>query len=194
MPDVYEGAATPVTAYLSTLPKIAGFMLLINFLTPFAFFTRWASFDFRLFFAIAGLVTMIAGNFAATMQSNVKRMLAYSSIGHTGFALMGIVTFTGQGVTALTYYLLAYGLANIGALVLASYFTNLTGATHMNDYRGLGLKYPLASVCFVVLLISLAGLPVTAGFFGKLFIFSAVNNVYQQTHNSWLLAMMITGA
>ncbi len=101
VPDVYEGASTPVTAYLSTLPKIAGFALLMNFLTPFLFITKWSGFDFRLFLSIVGIVTMITGNFAAVMQTNVKRMLAYSSIGHTGFAIMAIVTFTQQGLSKI---------------------------------------------------------------------------------------------
>jgi len=194
VPDVYQGASTPVTAYLSTLPKIAGFALLINFLTPFVFFVKWTAFDFRLFLSVIGIVTMIAGNFAAVLQTNVKRMLAYSSIGHTGFALMGIVAFTAQGLSALTFYLLVYSIANIGALALASYFTNVTGAEDVNDYKGLGLKYPTASVCFVIVLISLTGLPVTAGFTGKVFIFSAVYSVYQQNHDIWLLLLMLTGA
>jgi NADH-quinone oxidoreductase subunit N len=194
VPDVYEGAPTPVTAYLSTLPKIAGFALLINFLTPFIFFTKWTAFDFRLFLAVIGIVTMIGGNFAAVMQTNVKRMLAYSSIGHTGFALIAIVSFTSTGLTALTFYLAVYAIANIGALALASYFANRAGAEDMNSYRGLGLKFPAASVCFIVALISLTGLPVTAGFAGKLLVFSSVYSVYQQDHNIWLLILMVTGA
>jgi len=194
VPDVYEGASTPVTAYLSTLPKIAGFALLINFLTPFIFFTKWTGFDFKLFLSVVGIATMIAGNFAAILQTNVKRMLAYSSIGHTGFVLMGIVTFNQQGITALTWYLLVYSIANIGALVLASYFANVTGAEDMEGYRGLGLRYTTASVCFVIILISLTGLPITAGFTGKVLIFSAVYGVYQQNHDLWLLLLMITGA
>jgi NADH-quinone oxidoreductase subunit N len=194
VPDVYEGASTPITAYLSTLPKIAGFALLINFLTPFIFFAKWSGFDFRLFLSVLAIISMIAGNFAAVLQTNVKRMLAYSSIGHTGFALMGIVTFTQQGVSALTYYLLVYGIANIAALALASYFTNLTGAEDVEGYKGLGVKYPVASVLFVIVLISLTGLPVTAGFTGKLFIFSSVYTVYQQNHDIWLLLLMVTGA
>jgi NADH-quinone oxidoreductase subunit N len=194
VPDVYEGASTPVTAWLSTLPKIAGFALLINFLTPFIFFTKWSSFDFRLFLSVIGIITMIAGNFAAVLQTNVKRMLAYSSVGHTGFALMAIVTFTSTGLSALTYYLAVYGLANIAALALATYFTNAARAVDVEGYRGLGLKYPAASVCFVIVLISLTGLPVTAGFTGKLFVFSAVYGVYQQSHNVWLLLLMVTGA
>ncbi|MDB5133257.1 MAG: hypothetical protein JWR02_3006 [Mucilaginibacter sp.] len=194
VPDVYEGAPTPITAWLSTLPKIAGFALLINFLTPFIFFTKWTSFDFRLFLSVIGIITMIAGNFAAVLQTNVKRMLAYSSIGHTGFALMAIVTFTSTGLSALTYYLAVYGVANIAALALATYFANVAGAEDMEGYRGLGLKYPVASVCFVIVLISLTGLPVTAGFTGKLFVFSAVYGVYQPGHNLWLLLLLITGA
>jgi NADH-quinone oxidoreductase subunit N len=194
VPDVYEGASTPVTAFLSTLPKISGFALLVNFLTPFIFFAKWPSFDFRLFFEIVGIITMIAGNFAAVLQTNIKRMLAYSSIGHTGFALMGIVTFNAQGISALVFYLLVYGIANIGALALASYFTNITGAEDVNEYKGLGLKYPVGSVCFVIVLVSLTGLPVTAGFAGKLFLFWAVYGIYQQNHDVWLLLMMVTGA
>ncbi|NCD68509.1 NADH-quinone oxidoreductase subunit N [Mucilaginibacter agri] len=194
VPDVYQGAPTPVTAYLSTLPKIAGFALLINLLTPFVFNTHWVAFDFRLFLSVIGIITMIAGNFAAVWQKNIKRILAYSSIGHTGFALMAVATFSQQGVSALTFYLAVYVFANIGALMLASYFADLTGAEDLDAYRGLGLKYPLASVSFVMILISLTGLPVSAGFNGKLLVFSSVYSVYQQNHNIWLLLLMVTGA
>ena len=192
VPDVYQGAATPVTAWLSTLPKIAAFALLINFLRPFI--TNWDGFNFRLFLSIIGIITMIAGNFAAVLQSNVKRMLAYSSIGHTGFALMAIVTFSSTGISALTFYLAVYGLANIAALALATYFANVIGAEDVDGYKGLGHKYPVASVCFVIVLVSLTGLPITAGFTGKLLVFSAVYGTYQQDQNLLLLLLMITGA
>lgn len=122
VPDVYQGAATPVTAYLSTLPKVAGFALLVNFLTPFISLSKQPDFDFRLVLSIIGVITMVAGNFAAVSQNNVKRMLAYSSIGHTGFALMAVVTYSAQGITSLIYYLAVYAMANIAALVLATYF------------------------------------------------------------------------
>jgi len=137
---------------------------------------------------------MIAGNFAAVLQKNVKRLLAYSSIGHTGFALMAVVTFNNTGFSALTYYLAAYGIANIGALALATYFTNVADAEDMIGYKGLGHKYPAASVCFVIILISLTGLPITAGFTGKLLVFSVVYSFYQENHNIMLLVLMITGA
>ncbi|AMR33893.1 hypothetical protein A0256_21830 [Mucilaginibacter sp. PAMC 26640] len=191
VPDVYEGAATPVTAYLSTLPKIAAFALLLNFIAPLVYLDVL---NLRLILSAIAILTMVAGNFAAVMQTNVKRMLAYSGIGHTGFALMALITFTQQGFSSLTYYLLMYGLGNIAALALANYFENAEGITDVRDYKGLGFKYPLASVCFVVILISLTGIPVSAGFTGKLFVFSSVYAVYQQTNDVWLLAMLITGA
>ncbi|QJD94665.1 NADH-quinone oxidoreductase subunit N [Mucilaginibacter robiniae] len=193
VPDVYQGAATPVTAYLSTLPKIAAFGLLINFLTPFTS-PHWQALDFKLLLSVIGVVSLIAGNFAAVWQQNVKRLLAYSSIGHTGFALMAIVTFTAQGITALNFYLAVYSIASIGTLALATFFTNTTGAHTLEDYSGLGTRYPIASVCFVVLLISLTGLPVTAGFNAKLLVFSSVYSQYQQSHNLWLLLLLLTGA
>ncbi|RYD88063.1 MAG: NADH-quinone oxidoreductase subunit N, partial [Sphingobacteriales bacterium] len=194
VPDAYQGAPTPVTAYLSTLPKIAAFALLLVFLDPLISAVKPPAFNFRLVLSAVGIITMIAGNFAAVSQNNVKRMLAYSSIGHTGFALMAVVTFSQQGLSSLIYYLAVYAIANVAALALASYFANVAGAENASDYKGLGLKYPVASVSFVVVLISLTGLPVTAGFTAKLFVFSSVYVVYQQTHDIWLLALMITGA
>ncbi|MBC7400017.1 MAG: NADH-quinone oxidoreductase subunit N, partial [Mucilaginibacter sp.] len=103
-------------------------------------------------------------------------------------------TFNGQGIKALAYYLAVYVIANIGALMLVTYFTKITGSEEVNTYKGLGLKYPAASISFVIILISLTGLPVTAGFTGKVFVFSAVYSVYQSNHNVWLLLLTITGA
>jgi NADH-quinone oxidoreductase subunit N len=194
VPDVYQGASTPATAYLSTLPKIAGFGLLVTFLRPFIINPLWNRFDFALMLSVAAIITMVAGNFAAIWQQNVKRMLAYSSVGHTGFALMAIVTNTPQSLVSLSFYLAVYAIANIGVLGLATYFANAMQAHTVNDYRGLGTKYPIASVCFVVLLVSLTGIPVSAGFNAKVLVFSSVYNVYQQAHNTMLLALLITGA
>ncbi len=193
VPDVYEGAPTPVTAWLSTLPKIAGFALLINFLTPYIFFAKWKGFDFQLSLSLVAILSMVVGNFAAIMQTNVKRMLAYSSIGHTGFAIMAIVTYNPSGISALIFYLAVYGIANIGALLLASYFANNAEVTTLHGYNALGSKYPLASICFIIMLISLAGLPITAGFMGKFFVFSSVYGVYTNGHNIWMLLLLITG-
>jgi len=194
VPDVYEGASTPVVAFLSTLTKIAGFALLANFLTPFVFFGKWNAFDFRLFFSIIAIITMIAGNFAAILQNNLKRMLAYSAIGHTGFALMALVTFSQQGVSALIFYLTVYALANIGALMLCSFYAGKNSMLTVQDLRGLGKIYPFAGVCFVLLLISLTGLPISAGFNAKVLVFSSVIEVYRQNHSVLLLALLVTGA
>ncbi|GAB3919971.1 NADH-quinone oxidoreductase subunit N [Mucilaginibacter myungsuensis] len=194
VPDVYQGAATPVTAFLSTVPKIAAFGMVLHLIAPFVLHPAWHGFDFKLLFSVIGIVTMIAGNFAAVMQKNIKRMLAYSSIGHTGFALIAIVSFNQAAVSALIFYLAVYALANIGALMLASHFANVTGAEDVDGYKGLGFTMPTASVCFVIILISLTGLPVTAGFIGKVVVFQAAYSVYQQTHNVWLMLLMATGA
>lgn len=194
VPDVYEGASTPVVAFLSTLTKIAGFALLANFLTPFVFFGKWTAFNFKLFFSVIAIITMIVGNFAAILQNNIKRMLAYSAIGHTGFGLMALVTFSQQGVSALLFYLSVYALANIGALMLCSFYAGKNSMLSIVDLRGLGKVYPFASVCFVVLLISLTGLPVSAGFNAKVLVFSSVIEVYRQNHNILLLALLVTGA
>lgn len=194
VPDVYEGAATPIVAFLSTSTKIAGFALLANFLTPFVFFGKWNAFDFRLFFSVIAIITMIAGNFAAILQNNLKRMLAYSAIGHTGFALMALVTFSQQGVSALIFYLAVYALANVGALMLCSFYAGKNSMLTVEDLRGSGKIYPFAGVCVVVLLISLTGLPVSAGFNGKVLVFSAVIAVYRESHQVWLLALLVTGA
>jgi len=196
-PDIYQGAPTPVSAFLSALPKIAAFGLLINFISPFTDPSiKWNAFDFQLFLSIVAIATMIAGNFAAALQNNVKRMLAYSSIGHTGFAMMALVNFSlqKQGIDALEFYLLAYAFAGTAAWMLATYFADVAGAEDMAAYKGLGFKYPLAGVCFIIILISLTGIPLTAGFNGKLLAFSAVYSVYRDSHNIWMLLLMITGA
>jgi NADH-quinone oxidoreductase subunit N len=194
VPDVYEGAPTPITAFLSTVPKVAAFGLLVNFLTPFIINPNWSGLNLGTYLSAVGIITMVAGNFAAVLQNNAKRMLAYSSIGHTGFALMAIVTFSAEGIKALEYYLAVYVLANIGALMLVSYFEEITGSANINTYKGLGMKHPAASISFVIILVSLTGLPVSAGFTGKVFVFSAVYGQYQANHNIWLMLLTITGA
>jgi NADH-quinone oxidoreductase subunit N len=197
VPDIYQGAPSPISAFLSTVTKIAAFSLLINFLTAFIYVPKFSAvLDFSVVISVVGIITMIAGNFAAVLQNNIKRMLAYSSIGHTGFAMMALVNFNAdkQGIIALTFYLAAYSLANIAAWMLASYFANTAQAENMTDLKGLGFKYPPAGVAFVIVLISLTGLPVTAGFYGKFLVFSSAYTVYQAGHSIWVLLLMITGA
>lgn len=197
-PDVYEGAPTPVTAFLSTAPKIAGFALLLRFVEPFLLPGQanqvQIGFDFRAVLSAIAIVTMIAGNFSAIWQNDVKRMLAYSSIGHTGFALMAVVAFEGSGFKSLIIYFVIYAIMNMAAFMLADKIEKQTGETDIRAYKGLGKVLKLELVCFVVVLISLTGLPPTAGFIAKLFVFSTAFEYYNSSGSVWGLSLLITGA
>ena len=191
-PDVYEGAPTPVTAFLSTGPKIAGFAILIRFLASF----REAPdvFDFNQLLGIIAFITMIIGNFSAIWQNNVKRMLAYSSIGHTGFIMLAVLQFSQGGLRSVLFYLFIYTLMNMAAFMLADQIEEQTGAINSADYKGLGKKLPLTFFMFVIVLISLTGLPPTAGFIGKLVIFSSAIEYYNSSGSSYVLILIITAA
>lgn len=197
-PDVYEGAPTPVTAFLSTAPKIAGFALLVRFIEPFDLFAQTHPekelFDFKIALTIVALLSMVLGNFAAIWQNNVKRMLAYSAIGHTGFALMAVIAYSDQAFTALLFYLGIYAIMNMAAFMLVDRIEEQTGATDIRDYKGLGKVLKLEFICFVVVLISLTGLPPTAGFVAKLFVFSAAFQLYEISGSLWTLSLLIVGA
>ncbi|WP_256013512.1 NADH-quinone oxidoreductase subunit N [Desertivirga xinjiangensis] len=195
-PDVYEGAPTPVTAFLSTAPKIAGFAILVRFLFPFYDQQSQTKevFDFETTFAVVAIITMIVGNFAALWQNNIKRMLAYSSIGHTGFALMAVVSNSDYGVQSLVFYFSIYAIMNMAAFMLAGRIERQTAATEVDDYKGLGSVLKAEMVCFVVILISLTGLPPTAGFLAKLYVFSAAFEKYTSSGSIWMVALLITGA
>ncbi|MBE7177452.1 MAG: NADH-quinone oxidoreductase subunit N [Mucilaginibacter polytrichastri] len=193
VPDVYEGTATPVSALLSTLPKIAGFGLLLNVITPLLVqFPAVVSLKILPFLSVISALTMIAGNFAAVWQKRVKRLLAYSAIGHSGFALMAMLSFNSPGISALLFYLMVYGLANLAAFMLVTAFEEASGASDLDQYRGLGRRMPLLSVCFVLVLISLVGIPLSGGFTGKFLVFSALLGS-SDAKNIWLLLPMITG-
>jgi len=172
-PDVYEGSPTPVAGFFSVAPKAAGFALLIRF-----FYTTLApvvgQVDFPLLIAVLSVATMTYGNLAAVRQDNVKRMLAYSSIAHVGYLLMGFLMLTSQGLTAILFYLMVYALMNLGAFLFVVAVNNSLKSEHLSDYAGLGFRAPWAGVMMVLFLVSLTGLPPTAGFIGKLYIFAEV--------------------
>jgi NADH-quinone oxidoreductase subunit N len=192
-PDVYEGAPTPVTALFSAGPKAAAFALLLRI---FASVPAATHFWFWAFWVLAAL-TMFAGNLGALLQTNVKRLLAYSSIAHAGYILVAFaaVTFMANdlngGATpayaAVLFYLLSYALVKIGAFTIVSEIggigeKNLT----LDDYAGLAQRQPVAAAALSLYLLSLLGLPVTAGFFGKFYIFKAAVN----SHLIWLAVLM----
>ncbi len=174
-PDVYEGAPSPVTALLSSGPKVAAFALLLRILamvTGAGLFWSWALW-------VSAALTMIVGNLAALAQSNVKRMLAYSSIAHAGYILVAITAAAvsdqvAVGIAAVLYYLVVYMLMKLGAFVLIAQLGG-TAERHLDidDLAGLASRQPVAAACFSLFLLSLLGLPVTAGFLGKFYIFNA---------------------
>ncbi|MEW6508976.1 MAG: NADH-quinone oxidoreductase subunit N [Bacteroidota bacterium] len=181
-PDVYEGAPITITAFLSVASKAAGFALLIRFIKiTFVSFTNdngeWTLinvFDWQSVLVAISVLTMTLGNFSALWQNNLKRMLAYSSIAHAGYLLLGIVVLTNQGLLAVLIYLIVYMLMNLGAFLVVMLVANKTNSEEIDVYNGIGYTSPLLGVSFAIFLISLTGLPPTAGFIGKLYLFAAL--------------------
>ena len=182
-PDVYQGAPTPVTAFLSAGPKAAAFAVFLRiFMTALHPIARtWEPLVW-----ICALLSMIIGNFAALQQSNIKRMLAYSSIAHAGYVLVAITARSEVGTAAAMFYLAAYALMNIGAFAVV---THLSGRGEqylaIEDFAGLGVKQPLTAAMLSIFLMSLIGVPLTGGFFGKFYIFKAALD----SHLVWLTVL-----
>ncbi len=170
-PDVYEGAPAPVTAFMSAGPKAAAFAA---FLRIFLEALPSLQVEWVAVIWIMAALTMTVGNVIALVQDNIKRMLAYSSIAHAGYLLVAFLAAGELGVTSILYYTLAYTFMNIGAFAL---ITVLGGKgeerVSVQDYRGLGYRYPIAAIAMSLFLFSLAGIPPTGGFMGKFYIFSA---------------------
>jgi len=181
-PDVYQGAPIPVTAFLSVGSKAAGFALLIRFFYPALSHPTstgtWATVpgvDWPTLVLVLSMITMTLGNFAALSQQNLKRLLAYSSIAHAGYVLMGFVVLSNDGLRAMLFYLVAYYLMNIGAFLVVMIVANSTGREDVDGYRGLAWRGGAApAVAMAVFLFSLAGLPPLGGFIGKFYLFAAV--------------------
>ncbi len=181
-PDVYEGAPTPIAALFSVGPKAAGFALMIRFFyttlmvgpDAAASITLLQKVDWPLLIALLSVVTMTYGNLVALRQNNVKRMLAYSSIAHVGYLLMGLLVLTPAGLQAILFYLLVYTLMNLGAFLFVVSINNQLRSEEIRDYAGLGYRAPWAAAMMIVFLFSLTGLPPTAGFIGKFYLFAAV--------------------
>ncbi len=170
-PDVYQGAPAPVAAMLSTAPKAAAFAAFIRiFMVSLgASAAQWS----HLLWATA-LLTMTVGNLAALWQSNLKRLLAYSSIAHAGYMLVAFTSCSTDGITAILFYLAGYAFMNIGAFIVV---THVAGPgerlTELDDYAGLGFRSPALAALLTIFMLSLIGIPLTAGFFGKFYIFRA---------------------
>jgi NADH-quinone oxidoreductase subunit N len=170
-PDVYEGAPTPVTAFMSVATKTAAFAAFFRaFLTALPV-EAW---DWRLVLAALAVVTMSAGNIAALVQTNIKRMLAYSSIAHAGYILIALVAGGNEGTSAALFYLLAYTMMNLGAFgAVIALAEGERERVNLSDLAGVAAQRPLVAAALAICLLSLAGFPPFAGFVGKFFIFSA---------------------
>ncbi len=178
-PDAYEGAPTPATAYFSVLPKAAGIAVLIRvFLTLYP----RTGVEWIQVLVVISIITMTVGNVVAILQTNIKRMLAYSSIAHVGYILIGVIVAGAlgkdtplgrQGILAVLIYIAAYLLMNLGAFAVIIGVSNKTGSDEIDSYAGVGRRFPFLALCMVIFLLALAGIPPTAGFTGKFFIFKA---------------------
>ncbi len=170
-PDVYQGSPTSVTAFMAACTKVAAFGALLRVLYVAFGGIRW---DWRpMMYVIAGL-TMIVGTLFALTQTDIKRMLAYSSIAQAGFMLVGVVATSKAGLDGTLVYLLAYGIATIGAFAIVTLVRDSTGeATHLSQWAGLGKRSPLVASAFALFLLAFAGIPLTSGFTGKFAVFTA---------------------
>ena len=179
-PDVYTGAPTPVTAFLSVGPKVAGFAVLVRF-----FYGGMARPDGEAFAMVGAvnwqailigisILTMTLGNVAALLQTNLKRLLAYSSIAHAGYIMMGAVVLSGEGIQAMVAYVVIYLFMNLGAFLVLIVVHNGVGSFDLKDYAGIWRRSPLVTILMGIFLFSLMGIPPFAGFLAKWYVFAAV--------------------
>jgi len=178
VPDVYEGAPTPITAYLSVASKAAGFALILRvFFSAFGM-PQWLSLEWGLIFAILSAIGMFAGNIVAIPQTNIKRMLGYSSIAQAGYLMVGlaVVGFSPAadvvGRSSILFFLAGYAVTNLGAFIAIIAISNKLNSDLIDDYAGMGKRAPILSLALTLCLISLIGIPPAAGFMAKFYIFS----------------------
>jgi NADH-quinone oxidoreductase subunit N len=197
-PDVYEGAPTPVTAFLSVGPKAAGFAVLIRFFAEglgasgsMSLFGDAGSIEapWTVLAGVLAMATMTVGNLSALGQDNVKRLLAYSSIAHAGYMLLGFSVFSDAGITAIGFYVFVYCFMNLGAFLVVMALAEQSGGDEsLAAFRGLGRRAPMLAVLMAIFLFSLAGIPPLAGFAGKFYLFAAL--VRAGGTWAWLLAVV----
>jgi NADH-quinone oxidoreductase subunit N len=183
-PDVYEGAPTPVTAYLSVASKAAGLVAFVRiFYQPLlSVQTEWVT-----ILEIVAVLAMVIGNFVALMQTNIKRMLAYSSIAQIGYVFVALSAANGYSIVGMMIFLMAYLFTNIGAFMVVIGFSNMTGSDEINDYAGMVRRNPMAAFMMTIFMLSLMGIPPTAGFLGKYWLFAAA----VKQHIYWLVVVAV---
>ncbi|CAM5653492.1 MULTISPECIES: NADH-quinone oxidoreductase subunit NuoN [Streptomyces] len=170
-PDVYQGAPTPVTGFMAAATKVAAFGALLRLLYVALPGLTW---DLRPVMWAVAIVTMLGGAIVAITQTDIKRLLAYSSIAHAGFILAGVIAANPEGISSVLFYLLAYSFVTVGAFAVVTLVRDAGGeATHLSKWAGLGRRSPLVAAVFAVFLLAFAGIPLTSGFSGKFAVFKA---------------------
>lgn len=183
-PDVYQGAPTPVAGYLSTVSKAAGFAVILRlFFVAFPDFTE----TWTVVLAALAAISMTIGNLLALPQTNIKRLLAYSSIAHAGYALIGAVAFSQLGAASVVFYLAAYVATNLLAFGIVMAFSRITGLEEITDYAGLSRRSPLLGLMMLAAFLSLTGMPPFGGFVAKVLVFAAG----VQANYTWLVIVGI---
>jgi len=190
VPDVYEGSPTPVTAFLSVGSKAAGIVAFIKIIVIglFSFYEPlMAPNDWGIMVGVLAAAAMILGNTVAIRQSNIKRMLAYSSIAHAGYVMVGMLALNELGLASVAFYMFAYLFTNMGAFAVVTLFEDRTGSCEISAYDGLARSSPFVALALTVFLLSLTGIPPLAGFVGKYYVFAAaIKHAGSQAGLGWL--------
>ncbi len=196
-PDAYQGAPTPSAAFIASGSKVASFFVFAK-VVMLGFAHAGGSGSWHAFapgwlpvLAIVAAASMLLGNFAAIAQSNVKRLLAYSAIAHGGYALLGIMANGMQGISSLVYYVITYGLTVLGAFGVVGLVEARNGEARLVDFAGLGRREPVLAFCMMIFMLSLAGIPPLAGFFGKFYLFAAVAGGAKDLGLLWLVIFAV---
>lgn len=195
VPDVYEGAPTPITAFLSVASKAAGFAVILR-----VFYLAFGSIslDWSALFAVLSAFSMTVGNLVAISQNNIKRMLAYSTVAHAGFLMVGVAAIaarvpemeTAIGPSGVLFYLVAYAVTNLAAFFAIIAISNRTGSDMINSFAGMGRRAPFLAIILAFAMVSLLGIPPTGGFMGKLYIFSAA----MKSDLAWLVVVGVVNS
>ena len=196
-PDAYEGAPTPVAAYIATGSKVASFFVLLKvMLIGFAGMegsAYWGHFSsgWTMLLAVTATLSMVLGNVVAIVQRNVKRLLAYSSIAHAGYIFIGLVAATKMGAASVLFYIIVYGLTNVGAFGVVAALADRAGGNNLDNFNGMARRAPFLSSLMLIFILSLAGIPPLGGFFGKFYLFAAA--VQRDAQTFGLLWLVILG-
>jgi len=196
-PDAYEGAPTPVAAFIATGSKVASFFVLLKVLSigfagleGSAFWGHFSS-GWTMLLALTGALSMVLGNCVAIVQRNVKRLLAYSSIAHAGYIFIGFVAASRMGATSVLFYLIVYSLTNLGAFGVVAALASRAGGDELQDFDGMAKRAPFLSLLMLIFVLSLAGIPPLGGFFGKFYLFASA--IQRDAQNFGLLWLVVLG-